>query len=461
MSAASNTSNTSSTPRAVPLPRLWGTRASDIRALLVGNGVLILAMWIRHGGLDQLTTLGGALSAGGQLAALFGTYLALIQLVLMSRSPWLDEAIGMDRLAWWHRWLGFGTVWLIGGHLVLTLTGWALGDEHAILEELVLLLGSYPFVLWGLVGFVLFVGIGLISVRAVRRRIPYELWFWLHMGTYVAIALAFLHQLFTGSDFLHDEVATLYWVLLYDVAIALILVFRLAQPILLSRRHQLRVAAVMREAPGVVSIYLTGQELDALAVRSGQFFVFRFMTREWWWRGHPFSISSAPNGQWLRITVKARGDDTTKIQRIPVGTGVFVEGPYGVLTGARRTRRKVTLIAGGIGIAPLRALLESTAAAPGELALLYRAGRRDDVVFKAELDLLAEQRKAVVRYLVGHRRKMDHDPLSPESIGRLVPDIAEHDVYLCGPDGMMDTVEKSLRELGVPRAHIHAERFTY
>jgi len=295
----------------------------------------------------------------------------------------------------------------------------------------------------------------------VRRRIPYETWFWLHIATYAAIAFAFLHQLFTGSDFIHDEVATLYWVILYDVAIALILVFRLAQPIMLSRRHRLRIAAVVPEGPGVASIYLTGLELDSLAVRSGQYFVFRFLTREWWWRGHPFSISSAPNGQWLRITVKALGDDTTKLQRIPVGTGVFVEGPYGIMTGARRTRRKVTLIAGGIGIAPLRALLESTAAAPGELVLLYRAGRREDLVFKAELDLLADQRKAVVRYLVGHRRKMERDPLAPEAIGRIVPDIADHDVYVCGPNGMMDAVEHSLWVLGVPRSQIHAERFSY
>ncbi len=451
----------SAPPRTVPLPRIWGTRSRDIGALLVGNGVLILAMWIRHGGLEQLSTPSDVLSGAGQIAALFGTYLALIQLVLMSRSPWLDEAFGMDRLAWWHRWLGFGTVWLIGGHLVLTLAGWALGDERSLADELLVLLGTYPYVLWGLIGFVVFVAIGLISLRAVRHRLPYELWFWLHMGTYVAIALAFLHQLFTGSDFVHDEMATLYWIVLYDIAIALILVFRLGLPIVASRRHQLRVAAVVPEGPGVVSIYLTGRELDTLAVRSGQYFVFRFMTRQWWWRGHPFSISSAPNGSWLRITVKARGDDTHKLQTIPVGTGVFIEGPYGVMTGARRTKRKVTLIAGGVGIAPLRALLESTAAAPGELVLLYRAGRKEDLVFKDELDLLAKQRKAVVRYLVGHRKRMQHDPLGPASIGRLVPDIAEHDVYVCGPNGMMDTVDHSLWTLGVPRSQIHAERFSY
>lgn len=455
--------STQSTPRAkpVPLPRLWGLRPWDVAALLIGNGVFIALMWLRHGGPEQFSTIGGALSAIGQLLALYGTYLALIQLVLMSRSPWLDEAFGMDRLAFWHRWLGFATVWLIAGHVGCTIAGYATSDGAAVLDEIGTLLTTYQFVLWGLVGFVLFVVIAVASLRAARRRMPYELWFWLHIGTYLAIAFAFLHQLFAGSDFMHDPLATAYWVALYAIAFGLVAVFRLGQPILASRNHDLRVAAVVPEAPGVASIYLTGYDLDQLAVRSGQYFVFRFLTRGLWWQGHPFSISSAPNGNWLRITVKSMGRGSSAILGLPPATKVFIEGPYGVLTGARRTRRQVTLIAGGIGIAPLRALLESLAAVPGDITLLYRASTADDVVFRAELDLLAQHRGASVHYLVGRRTDLGFDPLAPERIHGLVPDIAEHDVYVCGPDGMMDAVDASLSALGVPKARRHAERFTY
>jgi predicted ferric reductase len=432
-----------------------------VAALLVGNGVFLALMWLRHGGPDQFSTLGGALSAIGQLLALYGTYLALIQLVLMSRSPWLDEAFGMDRLAWWHRWLGFATVWLIAGHVVFTIAGYAASDAAAIPDEIITLVTTYQFVLWGLVGFVLFVAVAITSLRAARRRLPYEAWFWLHIATYLAIAFAFLHQLFTGSDFMHDPVAAAYWVTLYVLAFGLIAVFRLGQPIAASRRHDLRVAAVMPEAPGVASIYLTGYDLDQLPVRSGQYFVFRFLTRRLWWQGHPFSLSSAPNGNWLRITVKSLGRGSGDILALPPETRVFIEGPYGVLTGARRARRQVTLIAGGIGIAPLRALLESLAAVPGDLTLLYRASSADEIVFRAELDLLAQHRGANVQYLVGRRAELGYDPLAPERMAALVPGIAEHDVYVCGPDGMMDTVEAGLRRLGVPRSRLHAERFSY
>ncbi len=453
---------TSIRPRPVPLPRIWGVLGRDVTALLVANGVFIALMWIRHGALDEFGSPGAAFTALGQLAALHGTYVALVGIVLMGRSPWLDEAFGMDRLAWAHRWLGFAAVWLIGAHLVLTLTGYAMADGQDVVAELVTLVMTYPFVLWGLVGFALFVMLGVTSVRAARQRVSYETWFFLHLYAYLAIALAFLHQLYAGADFIHDQLAAIYWISLYVLTALLVLVFRVGQPVATSLRHRLRVSAVVPEAAGVTSLYLAGRDLDRLPVRSGQYFVVRFLTRDGWWRGHPYSLSSAPNGNWLRITVKALGDDSTRLQHVPVGTPVFVEGPYGVLTGARRSRPRVTLIAGGIGIAPLRALLESLPAARGDLTLLYRARHESDIVFREELRLLAAHRGATVHFLLGRRGAgRAENPLGSAAIARLVPDIAGHEVYVCGPAEMMRATEESLHRLGVPGRHIHAERFAY
>ncbi len=449
-------------PSSVPLPREWGLRAFDVVALVAGNAVLILLMWVRHGGLDQLDTVGGMLTGAGQLAALMGTYLALVGIVLMARSPWLDQAIGPDRLAWAHRWTGFATIWLIGGHVALTLTGWALGDGSNVVGEAIDLIAGYPYVLWAVVGFGLFLMVGLTSMSAARRRLSYETWYWLHVYTYLAIALAFLHQLFVGADFTHDPLAAAYWITLYVATAALVIVFRFGQPLVLYRRHGFRVGGVVDEAPGVASLYVSGRGLQRLPMRSGQYFVVRFLRREDWWRAHPYSISSAPNGAWIRFTVKALGDDTSTLPHVEPGTRVLLEGPYGVLTGAVRTRRKVTLIAGGIGIAPLRALLESIAGEPGDLTLLYRAAHPRDLVFRDELDRLAAHRGATVHYLTGRRGiDLPSDPLDAATLARLVPDIADHDVYLCGPTGLMVRTEDDLRELGVPSGQVHAERFAY
>ncbi|MGH2407352.1 MAG: ferredoxin reductase family protein [Candidatus Limnocylindrales bacterium] len=450
-------------PRRVPLPRTWSVRAEDIVAILIANGVFILAMWVWHGGLDQLDTAAGILTGIGQLTALQGTYLALIQLLLMSRSPWLEGVLGMDRLAAAHRWIGFACLWLLLGHILATTVGYALGDHATIVAEAWSLVTTYPYVLMATASLGLFAAVGISSLRRARRRLSYETWYGIHLYAYLAIALGFAHQLVVGSDFLHDALARAYWVGLYLATIGLVLIFRVGQPVMLSLRHRLRVADVVTEAPGVVSIYMSGHALDRLAVRSGQWFVWRFLTRHGWWRAHPYSLSAAPNGAWLRITVKDLGDDSRGLHRLQIGTRIFVEGPYGILTGARRTRPRVLLVAGGIGITPMRALLEALPARRGDLALIYRARRATDLVFRDELDALAERRGAAVHYVIGRRGSpaLERDPLDAEALRELVPDVRDRDVYLCGPSAMMQRVESSLRALGLPRSRIHSERFEY
>ncbi|HEY6058351.1 MAG TPA: ferredoxin reductase family protein, partial [Candidatus Limnocylindrales bacterium] len=312
-------------------------------------------------------------------------------------------------------------------------------------------------------GMALLIAVAVSSVRAARSRLSYETWYGIHLYGYLAIALAFAHQLVVGSDFADDPVARVYWIGLYVLAAALVVVFRVGQPIALFVRHRLRVANVVREGPRVVSIYVTGRNLDRLAVRAGQYFLWRFLTRDGWWRAHPFSLSAAPNGRYLRLTIKLLGDYSTELQYIRIGTFVVAEGPYGVLTAARRTRPGVLLVAGGIGITPLRALLEGLPVRPGRLTLLYRARTPDDLVFRDEIDEIARRRGARVHFLVGRHgsAELPHDPFTPQALRRLVPDLADRDVFLCGPTGMMAHVRRSLRSLRVPPAQVHWERFAY
>lgn len=445
----------------VPLPRVWPVRPAGLVAIVGANILLIVAMWVRHGALRDLGSLSAGLTAAGQITALLGTYAALIQLVLMSRSPWLDQLFGMDRLASWHRWLGFTVVWLLMGHVVFTTVGWALGDGSTAFGETWTLVTTYPYILMAWASALLFGLVAVTSIRAARAKLSYETWYFIHLYGYLAVALGFLHQVAVGTDFVSDPVATGYWVALYVIAAALVLLFRFGQPVLLSRRHRFRVAAVTPEAPGVVSVYVTGRGLDRLAVRSGQYFLWRFLAGGGWWRAHPFSISAAPNGQYLRFTVKAVGDWTDALQRLRPGTRVLAEGPYGAFTGARRTRERVLLIAGGIGIAPLRAMLEDLPAPAGALTLVYRAGSWDEVVFRDELDTLMRLRGAAVYYLIGHQAQLPGDPLGPENLARLAPDVADSDVFICGAPGMNDHVRRSLLAMGVSRRQIHSERFDY
>ena len=443
-------------------PRAWPLRPADIAAGLLAVGLVVAGMWAVHGGFDRLGTPSAMATGLGQITALIGTYLALAQIVLMARVPWIDQVVGSDRLMAWHRWLGMGTITLILAHVALTTTGWALGSGGGVVAEFLALNETWD-ILIATVGTVLLTTVAVSSIRAVRRRLSYETWYGLHLYAYIGIALAFLHQLTIGGDFIGDSLAVAFWVGLYVVTFGLLLWYRVLTPIRVSSRHRLRVAAVVPEARGVVSLYFTGRDLDQLPVAAGQFFHIRFLRGGGWWRPHPFSISAAPNGQYLRMTVKALGDDSHRMLSMPVGTPIFIEGPYGAFTPRVIRREHVVMLAGGVGVTPLRAIFEALPAGRHHITFLYREGDPSETVFRQELLTLAARHGAVLRILEGHRStpQMPVDPLAPEWLYRHAPHIADADVLVCGSPSFTNRVLDSLKTLRVPDASVHAERFGY
>jgi ferredoxin-NADP reductase len=114
-----------------------------------------------------------------------------------------------------------------------------------------------------------------------------------------------------------------------------------------------------------------------------------------------------------------------------------------------------------VGITPLRALLESLPARPGDLTLIYRVSSMRDAVFRHELEQLAQQRGAQVWFVAGSRARLGEDPLSAAALSARIDGLARHDVYLCGPPGFTAVVTRELLAGGVPRRHIHRESFEF
>ncbi|MGZ6791505.1 MAG: hypothetical protein ACXVGH_10800 [Mycobacteriales bacterium] len=220
----------------------------------------------------------------------------------------------------------------------------------------------------------------------------------------------------------------------------------------------MRVTAVVPEGPGVVSIVVEGRNLEELKAESGQFFRWRFLTPELWLTAHPFSLSAAPSGTRLRLTVKTLGDGSAKLQHLEAGTWVLAEGPYGAMTAERRTRRKVLLMAGGVGITPLRALFETLdVGRDQDVLLLYRARNEGELLFRDELEQIADTRGARLQYWLGD----DVGPLTPQLVLRTVPDLVQRDVYMCGPPGLTKALRKAMLGAGLPASQLHEERFTF
>ena len=347
-------------PRPRHVPAVWA-----LGLLALANAVVIVALWWRAGGAEELTGTASTLTSLGRLSGLGGAALALVQVLLVARLPVLDRLVGLDRLTRWHRVCGAACLTLLLAHAAMITTGYALADRLGIVAELSRMIGAYPGVITAIAGLTLLVGVSVSSVIVVRRRLRYETWYFVHLYAYLAIALAFSHQIATGRDFVGDPLARAYWIGLYVATLGAVLAFRIALPLVRSWKHRLRVERVVAEGPGVVSLDIGGVGLEQLRAKPGQFFSWRFLTRDRWWEAHPFSLSAAPDGRRLRITVKELGDYTAWLRSVRPGTRILAEGPYGAFTSAARRRPRVVLIAGGLGITPVRALLEEMPGGPG------------------------------------------------------------------------------------------------
>jgi predicted ferric reductase len=433
--------------------------AALVWAVVLGNAALIVWLWVHGGNASGGLSTGDTLTSAARLTGLLGAYSALLQVILLARIPWLERLYGFDRLSRWHRWNGHACLYLVLAHVVLSVWGYALSDRVSVPKEISTMLGGgiYPGMITATVGTALLIAVVISSVVIVRRRLRYEAWYAVHLTAYAAIALAWFHQIPTGNELVLDTAAADYWRGLYVATLALLLGFRVVAPLVNAFRFRLRVAEVVQEGPGTVSLRITGRRLEQLHAQAGQFFLWRFLDRRRWWSSHPFSLSALPAGDSLRITVKALGDFTSRIGEVSPGTRVVAEGPLGVFTADAGRRDRILLVAGGIGITPIRALCEDVA---GDVAVIYRVVRSEDLVLASELDALAEAGGYRIHYVVGdHATDEGSRLLAPEHLRALVPDIAEREVYVCGPPAMVELIEQHVRLAGVPRRHVHCERF--
>jgi predicted ferric reductase len=422
-----------------------------VAAITIANLGLLTWLWVAGGNLDH-GDAGDVLTAIGRLTGLWSAYLALVQVLLLARLPLLERAVGFDRLSIWHRWNGHATLDLVVAHVVFTILGYAALDRLSIPAETTSMISSYPGMITAWLGTALIVAVVASSIVIVRRRMRYEWWYAVHLTAYVGIALAWFHQIPTGNELVLRPVVDAYWKALYVVTFALLVGCRVLVPLVNAFRYRMRVTDVVQEGPGVVSLRIEGRGLDRLRARAGQFFLWRFLSRGRWWASHPFSLSATPTGDSLRITVKDLGDFSGRLACVAPGTRVVAEGPFGVFTDRTRRRDKVLLVGGGIGITPIRALLDEM---PGDVVAVHRVLTDDDAIFRDEL--AGDPRVHVVAG--DHATTEGARLLAPDHLRELVPDLAEREVYVCGPPAMADAVARNVRAAGVPRRFVHVERF--
>lgn len=466
-------------PASAPVAARYRRRMRRADLLLVLSWVsvaIVLALFLAQNGSTGFASVADAVTSVGVICGLVGTNLILLMLVLAARVPVIDRTFGHDKAMHAHRRLGKPAFYLILSHVILLLIGYGISSGANPIAEIVVMWTTLPDMPLAFLGFGLLVVVIVSSFVAVRRRFPYEVWHGIHLVSYAAVLVAIPHQLSVGGLFLDGTLQRAYWLALYIVVACLVLVYRFLSPVARSLRHGLTVRRIVEVAPGVVSIELAGRRLRELQAAGGQFLVWRFWTGATWWHAHPLSLSAVPSDRSLRITVRALGTGSGSLASVPVGTRVSIEGPYGIFTQEARTRPKVVLVAAGIGVTPIRALIEQADFAPGEATVIVRApGNEPPYLWNELLELCA--RKGAPLFLVeGARVAADSPQLasgqaaswqSADAVARgytlasYAPDVANSDLYICGPAPWADLVVADAHQQGLRAEQLHLERFDW
>lgn len=441
--------------RHTPPPRpLAGSLA--LWAAVLG-AIVVTVVCLASEGPADLRVPDGLLLLVGNLAGLVGMYLALVMLVVIARIPLLERIVGQDGMVRMHRRLGPWPISLITAHAVLVTMALAASAKSGTMHELGALIRSYPDMLAATVALGMMIMAGVVSIRAIRSRLRRETWWVIHLYMYLALALSFAHVIVLGPTFVGHPLTRALWSVLWVVTAGTVLLHRFGLPIFRSLRHQLQVVEILREGPDVVSIICKGRRIDRLAVSGGQFFCWRFFTRGMWWQAHPYSLSAMPQPPYIRLTVRQVGDHSDALATLKPGTRVAIEGPYGAVTRDARRHGKVALLAGGIGITALRALLEDLPSSASPIVLV-RASTEEGLVLRDEVADLVRKRTGSLHELVGSRRHIG--PLV-RVLRNYVPDLVRRDVYVCGSEGFVNEAVSAAMRLGVTPECLHYEVFSW
>jgi predicted ferric reductase len=402
-------------------------------------------------------------SGGSFLAQLGGTlgYLVLsilaMQFVLTARFELLEPPFGTDVLYAFHRSMGLVALVLAVAHPLLLvpageLTAWA-----------------DPFGPHGLGSSALYLLLLLVVTSAGRRllRIPYVPWRFLHGLLALAVIGLSLAHLCT-TPFLGQDLVTRTGLLVWIVAwVSLIAWARLVKPLILLRRPY-RVTGVRPEHGGAISVVLDPEGHHGLRFRAGQFAWLTIGGSPFLGQERPFCFSgSAQRTPRLEFTIKAVGEFTRRVQDIRPGSLAYVDGPYGASSlEAHPDADRYFLVAEGIGVAPCLSMLR-TLADRGDRrphTLVYGSADWDSATFSRELDELASRIDLKVVHV------LEKPPLGwlgetgtigVDLIERHLPRSGRRICFVYGPGPMIDEVEASLGELGVPLDDIHTERFEW
>jgi len=388
-----------------------------------------------------------------------------LQFGLTARFRYVTEPWGEDVIYHFHRRISLLAVGLVVAHPLIL---------FAVRPELIALLNSIRapwrarFAALSVYSLLALVGMALWRVK---WKIRYETWHLTHiLLAIIAVAAGLLHMVGWGF-YLTDIRKRALWIGLTVFWIGLLLYVRIVKPLLILRRPY-RVSEVRKERGDTSTLVMQPDGHPGFRFSPGQFAWLTVYGSPFKITGHPFSFSSSAavtDGR-VEMTIRNLGDFTSEIHKVPVGKRVYLDGPYGAFTIGHPADMHV-LIAGGIGITPMMSMIRTLADRrdPRPIILLYGNENWESITFREELEALQNDADARLDLTVIHVLTNPSDDwtgergfITAELFKRHLPTpYADHEYFICGPDVMMDAIEKALGELHVPMSKYHSERYSF
>ena len=416
-----------------------------MRKSSVGNLVIILFV-------VGYLILGAPLISFSEWAAFLGTsgivlsstamILMTVNIILATRPRWLEDYFGgLDRMYVTHRWTGtaaYGLLilhWFTFFELPPESFGTALGSVALIGLSVLVILSLAP----------------RIPKLKEWIKIPYDKWKLSHRFIGVFFIIGLIHYFFVHET---STAADVYMLVFAFTGAALYLYRQLFQ------RSQVRepytVSAVNHPAPNVTEVVLDADEGKPLIHQAGQFLVVKF--DEPLAEAHPYTISSAPREQQLRLTMKDSGDWSGRVQeRLKAGMSAEIEGSYGRFLS--RSDSEQLWIAGGIGVTPFLSMVRELAVNPRKpIHFIYLAQNEDEAVFWDEFVAADAEYPNFHAY---RHLSVDKGFLKPQEAAEMVGGLDGKEVLFCGPLAARESFQEGFEEMGLESGRFHFEEFRF
>jgi predicted ferric reductase len=306
-----------------------------------------------------------------------------------------------------------------------------------------------------------------MALWRVKLKIRYETWHLTHiLLAIIAVTAGLLHMVGWGF-YLADTRKRALWIGLTMFWFGLLLYVRIAKPLFMLRRPY-RISEVRKERGDTSTLVMHPDGHPGFRFTPGQFAWLTVWGSPFKITGHPFSFSSsaAVTDGHVEMTIRNLGDFTGEIHKVPVGKRVYLDGPYGAFTIGNPADMHV-LIAGGIGITPMMSMIRTLADRRDTRPVILFYGNEDweSITFREELEALKARLDLTVVHVLTNPSNGwmgERGFITAEVFKRhLPPPYADHQYFICGPNVMMDAIEKALGEMHVPLSKYHSERYSF